>query len=383
MAKSIILCCCLHPFYDTRILHKIANSLSLSGYSVTIVAPSSRNYTHIIEPCGVVAIEYKEKKSRLRRIYNMFTLLKVLFKQKSDMLVGCEVESWLSCIVFKVIKLNKVKLVFDVHEYYSSYYSEKVRFQCLRPIIQCLIQQIFRTIGFNTNLVVFAKLGAGLDFKNSKIEKVVVFNYIDKRTIKLWSDLSNGQFEKKKWFAVHIGPMADNRGWRQLCEALTLTRQDFRILLIGSENEKNILSYAKILGVEHLIDTLPKIPYSEIASYLNNSKVGLMLYQPNILNHVWAFPLKLYDYMAVGLPVIAPDFSVEIIPVIKKFGNGILVESNDPKSISNAFHRLNSSYSEYQIKAQKAKKCIPTLYCWEKEFEKLQNAFETLFNRNQ
>jgi glycosyltransferase involved in cell wall biosynthesis len=68
--------------------------------------------------------------------------------------------------------------------------------------------------------------------------------------------------------------------------------------------------------------------------------IGLVLFQPGLRNHVFATPHKLFDYWLAGLPVIAPDFSIELREYVNETGAGVLIDPSDPDAIAEAIARL-------------------------------------------
>ena len=105
--------------------------------------------------------------------------------------------------------------------------------------------------------------------------------------------------------AVYVGAM---RYWfdHDAIVALATDRPDLTILLIGPVEEPHSryshLSNVKLLG---------PVPPTEVPEYLALADVGLIPFRtnqfPDLINDV--NPLKLYEYMAAGLPVVASRWS--------------------------------------------------------------------------
>ena len=84
--------------------------------------------------------------------------------------------------------------------------------------------------------------------------------------------------------------------------------------------------------------------YSDMPPYIASADAGLCLYHNYRWNSKFYFsPLKLFDYMACGLPVIATKLG-QISEVIKNKMNGILVNDNDiDEIIENILFLKNST----------------------------------------
>lgn len=127
---------------------------------------------------------------------------------------------------------------------------------------------------------------------------------------------------------------------------------DEKYINIPENNRKNII----ILG---------RKDYLELPPFLASADAGLCLYHNYGWNSKFYFsPLKLFDYMASGLPVIATGVG-QINDVIKNNVNGILV-NNDMDQISEKILFLKNNYDCAKMIGQKARHSIENYYNWER-----------------
>ncbi|MDA7670551.1 glycosyltransferase family 4 protein [Verrucomicrobia bacterium] len=377
-SQKIAFLCCVHRWDDTRVLHKEAAHFARSGYEATVVAPGESRKSWKQEEQGVEIITFKKVVGLLGRLRNMLRALAIVRLSGFDVLHCCEVEAWIVGVWHRLFNRH-VKVVFDVHEVYSHYYCDRFLPAGTRTLGVVSIRLFFRIMTLWTDLLVFAKLGAQLDFRRIRCDCVFALNYVEKSRLQIRPNESDAT---SKWFAVHVGVFARERGWPQLLEALSLTKnRGINVLLLGTINEgkEELLKEARRLGVEECITIIEQVPYAEVFDYLAKCTVGLMLYQPGFVNHVYAFPLKLYDYMAVGLPVIAPDFSLEVIPVIEEVGNGILVDSSSSQAIANALDKMFEERQEYEERGKRGPDAIVENYNWDEQFQGMRDSYEKMF----
>ena len=73
---------------------------------------------------------------------------------------------------------------------------------------------------------------------------------------------------------------------------------------------------------------LGRIPYTEMPQYIASANIGLCLYNKiDFYDKFFFSPLKLFDYMASGLPVIGNDVG-QIKLIIEENNNGLLANGS-------------------------------------------------------
>jgi glycosyltransferase involved in cell wall biosynthesis len=133
----------------------------------------------------------------------------------------------------------------------------------------------------------------------------------------------------------------------------------------GSEEE-----YRKAIkerGLEELIHLLGVVPFEEVPKYIRVSKIGLIVFQPGFLNHTLAMPHKLFDYMREEIPVIVPDFAVEVVRIVKESNCGLCVDVSNPNAIADAIVYLLSHPEEAMEMGKNGRHAVETKYNWQKE----------------
>jgi glycosyltransferase involved in cell wall biosynthesis len=351
-----------HPYDDSRIFHKEAYSLVQAGYTVSHLCPGNGESHHEL---GINVVTYdKNNKGIIGRLMAFYKL----YRKATELNGDC-------------YHCNEV--VFDVHEHYPSRASEPHFPKWFRWIGGPAVHFIFRVLSPYTDFFVFAKQSVAPDFKRYINKSIFLFNYapmrmkarLDVPSLEIMREIGDGIT------AIHIGVMSRARGWPQLLEALAKMKcRHLNVLLLGSisEGEKDLMDDAMRLGVAHRVRLKSTVPYEHVFEYLKYSKVGLMLYQPGILNHVYAFPIKLYDYMLAGIPVIAPDFAVEVEPVVRQENCGLLVNTANSDQIAQALDWFCENLSEAQQMGLRGSRAVVDKYNWDNEKKKLLSMYDNL-----
>ena len=113
-----------------------------------------------------------------------------------------------------------------------------------------------------------------------------------------------------------------------------------------------------------------------VKTVLNESFAGLVTLHP-IVNYLDALPVKMFEYMAAGLPVIASNFALwkQIIE-----GNqcGLCVDPLNPKAIAEAIDYLVTHPEEAEKMGLNGQRAVQELYNWGNEERKLIQLYESL-----
>ena len=118
------------------------------------------------------------------------------------------------------------------------------------------------------------------------------------------------------------------------------------------------------------------LSHSKVVEYINMSRLGLSLLQP-IPRYIHAVPIKLFEYMACGKPVVASNFP-EIARVVKEADCGILVDPTDVDEIVDAILYLLEHPEEAKRMGENGRRAVEEKYSWDKMEEKLLELYGRL-----
>jgi glycosyltransferase involved in cell wall biosynthesis len=117
---------------------------------------------------------------------------------------------------------------------------------------------------------------------------------------------------------------------------------------------------------------------NEVIRYIASASVGTVIHTCLSLNHYYATPNKLFEYIGAGLPVVSSNFPA-LSSVVEGYNLGKTCNPEDPRDIAAAINWILSDkerYSELRKNARKAAK----VFNWENEAEKLRDIYERLKN---
>ncbi len=369
-----------HPFDDTRILHKEAHALAAAGYRVCHIAPTQANE----QPRGpfladAVSVRIYPSGGRLRR---MWRLLQLARRERADVYHCNEVESWVLGLLLKLFRPT-AKIIFDVHEHYPSRFAEPHMARALRRLGPPVMIAMLKTLPWVTDYVILAKRSVLVDLPARYPRRDFIFNYgVMRMQVRPPEEISAAVKSNfgPHFTAVHVGGFSIARGWPQLLQALAKTRNEIHAVCLGKVDEglETLMSEARALGVSERITIKERVPYDQMFDYLSLGDVGLMLYQPNILNHVYAFPMKLYDYMWAAMPSIGPGFAVEVEPVMTAERCGICINTDSADELAAALDRLADNRAEARAMGARAREAVRARYNWESEAARLVQIYDRL-----
>lgn len=110
--------------------------------------------------------------------------------------------------------------------------------------------------------------------------------------------------------------------------------------------------------------------------YTANATAGLALLKP-VGDYPDSYPTKLFEYMALGLPVVTSDFPL-YRPVVEQHGCGLCVSAADPLAIADALRYLIDHPVEAQAMGERGRQAVESGYVWATEADKLRQFYQLI-----
>lgn len=183
-------------------------------------------------------------------------------------------------------------------------------------------------------------------------------------------------FSLRKQQACYIGAIDRVRGVEEIIKAMGFSRAAPRLIMAGTWSSDELrLRMAEEPGWEQ-VDYLGHIGRDEVSRVLSESLAGLVTLHP-IPNYLDALPVKMFEYMAAGLPVIASD-----IPlwrnIIDECGCGVCVDPLDPKAIGDAIDYILDNPDVAERMGHQGRESVKEKYNWYREEGKLTGFYHSL-----
>jgi glycosyltransferase involved in cell wall biosynthesis len=174
---------------------------------------------------------------------------------------------------------------------------------------------------------------------------------------------------------LYIGTINPVRGAVELVEAMGLLPETLQArLAIGGEFEP--------FELEQEARQKPGWKRTDYAGWqtrhglldlLSRARIGVIPFLPSA-NNTDMQPIKLFEYMLAGLPVVATKLP-RISEIVKEARCGILVEPGQPKALADAFQWLLEHPAEAQAMGNRGRQAVLQTYNWNSQAQLLLDLY--------
>ncbi len=181
---------------------------------------------------------------------------------------------------------------------------------------------------------------------------------------------------------IYMGRVMDWAGLEVAFEAVAGIRGEIpglRLLVLGRSDpayDRHLRSVVSVLRVEETVQFVGEVRYEELPGFLRRADVGLAAFRPNLMKD-FAFPLKVVEYMAAGLPVVGTR-GTETARIIEEYDAGLVVECS-PRRLAEAIRSLltdGSLYGRCAGNAARAGLSFDWDRLMEREYDEIRTAYE-------
>jgi glycosyltransferase involved in cell wall biosynthesis len=176
---------------------------------------------------------------------------------------------------------------------------------------------------------------------------------------------------------VYAGMIKEPKGIGDIVEAFpkVLNKNlNIRIRIIGEGPYLPALkAKTKELSIENFVEFFPLLNIPEYISSLIECDVGLETSWLNELTHL-TIPGKLFEYMAVGLPVLS-SARRPVKRILQKIGCGKVYKSRNPDRIAEAILDMIKNRIMLQKMGEKAKEAVLQRYNFQSNLETINKFF--------
>jgi len=357
-----------HPVFDVRIFHKECKTLVRAGYDVTLVAGHSES----LSVDGVTIKAVTPAKGRFERWFRTTAAV-----YRAAVAVDADIYHFHDPELIPaglLLRARGKKVIYDMHE-------DLPRTVPYKPYVPKWLQPaLAKVLGIGESLAV--RRFSGLIAASPEISAryvahpnlSIVQNYPLREEFP-----EGGETPARSDYVVYVGlRITRARGAVEMLRAIELVPEALRVRLklVGTIEPGDLVQQLQGMpgwGLTEYVGPLGRVGVSELT---RNAMAGLVVLHPEP-NYVNSHPVKLFEYMCAGIPVIASDFPV-FRRIIEQAQCGILVDSLSPKKIAGAIEFLAAHPEEARAMGARGRLAVNSRYNWQHEEQVLLGMYNRM-----
>lgn len=356
-----------HRAFDPRVFLKQARSLAYAGFDVRYVVPHDKDE----ERDGVKILGVpRHPKGWKKLVLSPWLVYRRALTCPRDAIFQLHDSEllWIGILM----KLRGRKMIYDAHEDTP----EQISYQhwipkFLRKPYALFYFLLEKLCGRWFDAIIIAEPVIARYFPPSKTTLVRNFPILAQ------FPAPTHPYESRAKNIVYVGLLSRPRGAVEMAEAATIAKNkgvDFKMIFAGDFSPASLRD--EIVG-KHPVETTPWMQFGQVVDLMMNSRVGMIIPHP-IERYKTNYPVKLFEYMAACLPVIASKVG-ESTGFVQEADAGIVVDPNKPQEIADAIQWLLDHPREASEMGNRGRKLVSEKYNWERESIKLIELYEKMF----
>jgi glycosyltransferase involved in cell wall biosynthesis len=361
----------VHPRSDTRIFIKQCRTLAAHGYHVTLVVADDQGDEY---KDGVTIADVGRLAGRLNRI---FTTTRRVF----DKAVALDADIYqlhdpeLIPIGLKLKRRGK-KVIFDSHE--------DVPGQLLgKPYAGPVSRQMLSAAFSVFERYACSRLDGIITATPSIRDKFLRINpsTVDVNNYPLPAEFdAAARWADKAPEVCYVGGIAAIRGIRELVRACAQLHSPARLALAGQFSEPALEAEVSAYPGWERVTAHGQLDRAGVRRVMARAVAGLVTLHP-VVNYLEALPVKMFEYMAAGIPVIASRFPL-FRDIIEGGQCGLCVDPFDPKAIAAAIDYLVENPDLAKLMGENGRKAVLEKYNWAAQAVKLTDFYGVISHAN-
>lgn len=175
---------------------------------------------------------------------------------------------------------------------------------------------------------------------------------------------------------IYVGQLYPWKGVDLILRALVHVPRAELIIVGGLPDDcqqTRLKDLAKQLGIGERVCFCGPRSYEQVPGLLATAGVALLPLAEGLVARCFTSPLKLFDYLAAGLPIVASDFP-SVREVLRDGHNALLVPPNDPTAMGAAVNRLLDQPELAARLGSQARRDAAN-HTWDRRAERILSAF--------
>ena len=355
MVFDVVMLTSAHSAMDDRIFYREAKTLSEAGYSVCIIGKHPRS--EIVD--GIQIRPLKAAPTRLQRLWLGGSILRAALALDGRLFIIHDPELIGIALIMRACGR---RVLYDAHENLPAQIRQKQ--WIAKPLRWALVPAValiewFAARGLTG--IIAAVPAIQVRFPSQKT--ALVRNFPTRSALALLAD--GPPLSGRPNVVIYTGGLSRIRGIGELVEAFR-ELDCAELWLVGEFDDPGFRDEV-VLKLPPNVKWLGWKTHPEVLKLYREAKLGAVLLH-STPNHRCALPVKLFEYLGAGLPVIVSNFP-EYECLVR--GCGVQVDPTSVSEIRKAIAALLSDESALRQMSAEARKRTMTDFTWEDEGKRL------------
>ncbi|MCP5109171.1 MAG: glycosyltransferase family 4 protein [bacterium] len=361
----------VHPARDPRIFYKECRSLAEAGYDVTLIALHDEE--EVIH--NVKIVPFPKIRNRFARI--AFSPLRMFFlarKQEAKIYHFHDPE-----LIFTglLLRLTGKKVIFDVHENIVKQIRTK-KFLGKLSSLAARLFVFFNYLSAKFFHLVLAEHSYEEVYKKYTAKYRIVLNMPDISFFEPFFVGDRGNLND----VFYIGRVTRNRGVETALKALHILKEkNIRLNMhfvghIDNPLKKELENLDYFEDIKKNIIFYGRKNLEEGYEVSKKCLIGISVLKP-IGNFLHSYSTKVFEYMAVSMPVITSDFEL-YKGVVERHRCGFCIDPESPQALAHALEYLLTHKAKAKEMGQNGRTAALTHFNWQIEEKKLLELYKTI-----
>ncbi|MDQ7024909.1 MAG: glycosyltransferase [Anaerolineae bacterium] len=358
----------VHRPFDVRIFYKELQTLRKAGHGVVLIAGYDSD--KVVDGIQIRAIP--RMKNPYRRVVSAgYYAMKQALAEDADVYHIHDPELLLWALI---LRLRGKTVIYDMHENVPFALRHKEWIPVfLRPMLSNFYRLVERVL-LHGLPIIFAEKSYKENYlwHGGAEETILNLPMIDELIT-----VDEAKFNTPT--VGYIGDVTAQRGSLVTLNALNILKERGTTVeweCIGSileQHKAELTSYINTHNLQGVRLQGRKIP-AEWHPRIVKCHIGLAVLAP-VPNHMKSYPTKLFEYMALGLPIIASGFPL-YSEIVEGNSCGLVVKNpTDPEELANAIEYLITHPEEAKLMGLNGRETVIHKYRWDVEAQKLLNYY--------
>jgi len=370
-----VLFCRSNPIDPDPRVEKEAATLAEAGYQVGVIAwdrsgklPAEEIREGMVIHRLPIQSEYASGLSNLPALLRwQMGLITWLVRNRNeyDLIHACDFDTVIPALFCKCLYGKKV--VYDVFDFYADH------LRATPGWIKAIIRRLDLVAVSWADALILVDESRREQIRGGRPKRVIVINNSPRDR---YHDLHLKVQEKGQVFRlVYVGLLQLERGLWELLEVME-RHPNWTLELAGFGGDQDLV-LERVEGLDN-VRWHGRIPYSRALELTAASDVSVATYDPEIPNHRYASPNKIFEAMMLGKPVIVAR-GTNMDRIVEKHKCGLVVEYGDVVGLEQALLGIENSSHWGEKMGVSGREAYQSLYAWSRMRARLLDMYQEVF----